>query len=197
MKAQLHLHTSRYSGCAVNTPDEMMRACLAAGYDAVYVTEHDAVWPDNELDMLRHSFRELRIFPGVELTLDDHHLLVLGTNDARYLRIGDAAEVIRRARGEGHLTVLAHPFRWRGAADMLNGPELPDALEWHTPNHLPDMAVRSEDAAALLRLALINAGDVHSMDMLDTAWIETAHVLDEPGDIREIVLTGAYENRMR
>lgn len=174
-----------------------MRACLAADYDVVYLTEHDAVWPDDELDMLRHSFRELRIFPGVELTLDDHHLLVLGTNDPEYLRTNDAAEVIRRARGEGHLTVLAHPFRWQGGAEMLNGAELPDALEWRTPNHLPEMADRSEDTAALLGLALVNVGDVHALDAIDRYWIETAHVLDGPDDIREVVLSGAYENRSR
>jgi len=84
MKVELHLHTSRYSGCATATPFELMEALIGYGYDAVFVTEHDTVWPDWELRQLQEEFQDIRILPGVELTLgpdQTQHLLVLGTQD--------------------------------------------------------------------------------------------------------------------
>ena len=56
MKVELHLHTSRYSACAVCRPAEMMNGLIARGYEAVYITEHDAVWETAELNDLRRQF---------------------------------------------------------------------------------------------------------------------------------------------
>jgi len=80
MKVELHLHTSRYSACAINTPEEMMQRLVDTGYEAVYITEHNMVWSDKELDELRAKFPPLKIFPGVELNCGlegIQHLLVL------------------------------------------------------------------------------------------------------------------------
>ena len=41
MKVELHLHTSRYSLCAVDSPAQMMLRYIDAGYQAVYITEHE------------------------------------------------------------------------------------------------------------------------------------------------------------
>jgi len=136
MKVELHLHTSRYSGCAVNSPEEMMTGLIAAGYEAVFITEHAAVWPIEELDELRGKFPQLRIFGGVELYVGSHHLLVLGTSDASYLDIcDDAPAVLEKARRASHLTVLAHPFRWEEGFEMLYESLRPDAIEYCTCNH--------------------------------------------------------------
>jgi predicted metal-dependent phosphoesterase TrpH len=200
MKVELHLHTSRYSACAIVTPRQVMHTLDECGYDAVYVTEHDAVWPDAELDELRARFPRLRIFPGVELSLGEdggQHLLVLGTNDPWYLRQADAPEVIDRARADGCLTVLAHPFRWSDSAGMLAAEILPDALEYHTCNHAPEAAELSRMAAAARGLPLTNAGDVHALNAVDRFWIETHRDLDRPTDLREVVCDRAYDNRQR
>ena len=79
MKVELHLHTSRYSGCATATPAELMRKLIETGYQAVYITEHDAVWREEEIARLQEDFPAIRIFPGVELSL--------GTAAARYLPV--------------------------------------------------------------------------------------------------------------
>ncbi|MCD6364554.1 MAG: hypothetical protein J7M14_01635, partial [Planctomycetes bacterium] len=109
MKVELHLHTSAGSVCAVNTPSEMLEALVESHYEAVYITEHDALWEAGELDELRRDFPQLRIFPGIERTLGSHHLLILGASNPEYLATEDISEVLDLARGEGHLTVLAHP----------------------------------------------------------------------------------------
>lgn len=201
MKIELHLHTSRYSPCARATPQEAMARLIQAGYDAVYLTEHDAVWGQAELDELGAQFPAIRIFPGVEvgtmpLTGERvQHVLVLGTHDPSYIALAEQpAEIVARARAEGCLTVLAHPFRWPGSAQMLTEGVLPDALEAHTGNHDPYEAAQALRAAQRLGIPAVNAGDVHALDFIDKYWIETDQPLTDAKDIRRIVTAGLYRN---
>jgi predicted metal-dependent phosphoesterase TrpH len=197
MKVELHLHTKRYSLCAIHTPREMMRRLIKRGYDAVFVTDHDAVWSDWDLADQREQFPQIRIFPGLEKTLGRHHLLILGTNDPEYLRMERAPDVLAKARAEGCLTVLAHPFRWEGGAELLEQAPLPDALEYRTFNQDGEAAEMAMDAAKRLGLPTVNAGDAHSVDMIGRFWIETERPLSEATDIRPIVLEGAYASHAR
>ena len=198
MKVELHCHTRRYSACARQEPAELMELFARAGYDAVYLTEHDAVWPADELADLQRQFPRPRIYPGVELMVDDSlilHVVVLGTCDQEYVDIRhDVPAVLAKARAEGHLTVLAHPFRWEGAAGLLGGPLLPDAIEYHTCNHDGAAAHRSLMASLRLGLRTLNAGDTHGGDFIDRFWIQTSRDVMAPDDIRPIVLEGAYRN---
>lgn len=197
MKIELHCHTSRYSGCAVSTPHEMMAALLAAGYGAVFITEHDAVWSDWELANLQAEFPAIRIFPGVELSFGTdtaEHLLVLGSHDERYTKLAAAEEVLAKARAEGHLTVLAHPFRWKGGDKMLQSGLLPDAIEHLTCNQGPQHAEIAAETAGRLKLPMVNADDAHSVEMVSQYWIETDRPAETPADIRRIIVEGAYKN---
>ena len=195
MKVELHLHTNRYSTCAVNTPEEMMHRLLAAGYNAVYITEHDAVWRDRELAKLQRGFPDLRIFPGVEVSITSHHVLVLGTNDRAYLNISDETELLEKARADGHLTILAHPFRWGGGAMVLQQGLLPDAIEHQSCNHDPDAARESLGIADRLELPLVNTGDAHGVEMLGRYWVETARPIESANVIRTIIARRQYVNR--
>ncbi|MDY7011458.1 MAG: PHP domain-containing protein [Planctomycetota bacterium] len=197
MKVELHCHTSRYSACGRATPSELMERMIQIGYDAVYITEHDAVWNDWEIDQLQQGFPDIQIFGGVELSTGPErmqHLLVLGTTDRAYTKIDDVAEILEKARDEGHLTVLAHPFRWEGGAEMLDRGLRPDAIEYRTGNHDAICAGLSEAAAGQHSLPLVNVGDVHGLDFLNRFWIETNMPLQKADDIRTVVLKGAYDN---
>ena len=197
MKVELHLHTCRYSFCAVDEPEQVMLRAQEAGYDAVYITEHDAVWSAGELQDLRGLFPRLQIFCGLEKTLGSHHLLILGTCDRAYLRMDDPGEVLDKARRDGHLTVLAHPFRWDGGADVLRVGLLPDAVEYRTGNQNARQAAAAEAVARRLDLPVVSAGDVHALDFVDRYWIETQRDVHQANDIRQIVRDGAYANCCR
>jgi hypothetical protein len=172
----------------------MMGRLIETGYQAVYVTEHDAVWRNDELEDLQAEFPQIRIFPGVELTLGSHHLLVLGAGDPAYLSVGGEQAALEKARRENHLTILAHPFRWQGAGAMLGRDTLPDAIEYYTPNHdEPGMAASSRAESLRLKLPLVNAGDVHSLEMIGRYWIQTRRPLKRADDIRQIIIAGDYE----
>jgi predicted metal-dependent phosphoesterase TrpH len=197
MKIQIHAHTRRYSQCAAFTPAQQVSAHIEAGYGVLYITEHDRVWNDWELEDLRQQYQNIAIMPGVELSMMDgaEHLLVLGGNDEEYLTMRqDVAAVLDRARKRGHLTVLAHPYRWATGAEMLDRGLLPDAIEYCTPNHDPAGSSKALETAQRLGLPLLNAGDVHGQDMVDRFWIETNVAPQDPADIRGIVLAGNYRN---
>ena len=199
MKVELHLHTSRYSVCAENSPRELMTQCMYCGYKAVYITEHDAIWSVWEIDELQSEFPWIKIFSGVELTISYkplRHLVVLGTNDPQYLEFGDdPAAALAKARREGHLTILAHPFRWENAETVIDPQNLPDALEYVTCNQtLPGQLHEVELSADRFKLATVNTGDVHSLDFINRYWIETNRAVESALDIRKIVMEGAYQN---
>src|SRR5689334_12978294 len=97
MKVELHLHTMRYSVCAVTPPSQLLAWAVELGYGCVHITEHDTVWSDAELEAIRREFPQLKIMPGVELSLPEGHLVVLGTNDPAYLRTKDPAEILAMA----------------------------------------------------------------------------------------------------
>jgi hypothetical protein len=177
-----------------------MRKLIQTGYDAAYITEHDAVWTEQETGELQRAFPRIRVFPGVELSMmgdTGEHVIVLGTADPDYLLLDTPEKVIAKAREDGHLTLLAHPFRWKGSADMLWHGVLPDALEHRTNNHDFDQAAESEVEARRLKLPLVNAGDTHTLSMVNRYWIETARPIEKADDIREIILKGEYVNRAR
>jgi predicted metal-dependent phosphoesterase TrpH len=192
VKVELHAHTSKYSVCSRLTPEELVSGVIDAGYGAVYLTEHDIMWSEDELVELQAKFPAIRIFPGVELTLERCHLLVLGTMDPAFLELSDAAEIIRMAREAGCATILAHPLRWHGGAALLESGELPDALECGTPNH--DLAKRERAIAMCEELGMspIFADDLHRAEITGSYWIETDEPLVGPLDIREVLLSGSY-----
>ena len=198
MKIELHLHTNRYSQCALNTPEEMITRLVKLDYDAVFITEHDTVWSGNELEELQWQFPLIRIFPGLELTLYSEkgfgHLLILGTKDPTFLEMTDAGAVLARARRQQCLTVLAHPYRWEGAGEMIAQGYYPDAMEYYSPNQDPLQVVMSRVSAERLHLPLVNSGDSHGVDFLGRFWIETPRPVESPGQLRRMILGGDYKN---
>ncbi|MCD4823900.1 MAG: PHP domain-containing protein [Phycisphaerae bacterium] len=200
MKVELHLHTNRYSTCAVDSPEDMMARLVELGYDAVFITEHDAVWSEAELDDLRSKFPSLKIFPGLEITLANAvrsvHLLILGTRDPAFLTMQrDVGSILARARRQHCLTVLAHPYRWEGGSGILAEGFYPDAIEHRTPNHTPLQSLMSKVTARQRSLRLINSGDCHSLNFPGYFWVETHQPFDSPAELRRIILEGQYENR--
>lgn len=193
-KVQLHVHTNRYSSCAKETPEAMLQTLADLGYHAVFLTEHDRVWPKEELAVLRSQFAPLRIYGGIELTIDQAHLLILGTSDPSFLKSRNAGDAIRRARSQGCLTILAHPYRWEHSANILDAGARPDAIELHTRNHHPDAAQTARGTARRLGLRGVNCADAHERISPSAFWIQTFEPVENATDIRRIILNGQYRN---
>ncbi|MFP4104900.1 MAG: PHP domain-containing protein [Phycisphaerae bacterium] len=199
MKIELHAHTYRYSACSRVTPTQLAAAAIRSGYEGLFITEHDAVWTEWEMDLLREEFPQLRIFPGIEVTVESDwmlHVLVLGTHDPKYTQITDYSELIETAREDELLTVLAHPYRSGDfAGELLEAAPRPDAIEYMTNNQEGEQSKRAARTASRFGLKLLNAGDTHAAFMLDRYYIETARPVEYEAEIRDIILNGEYENR--
>jgi predicted metal-dependent phosphoesterase TrpH len=79
------------------------------GLDAVCLTEHHLVWPDDELRQLEES-SGIRVFGGTEITTDQGDILVFGLDEA-VEQVVTIAELRRMVEGEGGYMIAAHPFR--------------------------------------------------------------------------------------
>ena len=109
MLLDLHCHTLPRSTCSALRPEDLVDLARARGLDGVCLTEHDAFWPESELEALRDR-TGFPVFSGVELTTDLGHVLAFGLagGDARFAsaRAAHAAAVAC-----GGLLFLAHPAR--------------------------------------------------------------------------------------
>lgn len=173
-----------------------MRELIRTGYRAVFITEHEKVWSKFEIRELQEEFPDILIFPGVELALGHKkamHMTVLGTTDEEYVHLQtNPAAVLEKASNEGHLTVLAHPYRWEGGDEILRHGLQPDAIEYRTCNHDEKMGAKSKVSAEKLGLPLVNAGDVHALTMINKFWIATTKSIQYADEIREVILQGDY-----
>jgi predicted metal-dependent phosphoesterase TrpH len=105
----LHCHTLPRSQCSSLQPVELIELARARGLDGVCLTEHDALWPAEEITALRAETGFL-VLAAVELTTDMGHVLAfgLGPGEASFASAGRAFEA---AQANGGVLFLAHPAR--------------------------------------------------------------------------------------
>lgn len=208
-KIETHLHTKYSSECGELTAKEIVDGYLAAGYDALIVTDHfnrdtfrmlnrDLTTPDGHLDSYLEGYRRvkeegekrgLRVFRGAEVRFDGRE------ND--YLLYGYSDELLRdpegiftmgveafykKCRVEGALLIHAHPYRNGGqptTAEALDGAEV--------ANMHPGHRNRNELALAFAREnGLLETG---GSDCHETCHIGRGGILVEqlPEDEKELV----------
>ena len=113
MKFDLHLHTSRHSPDSETDPFELLEAARKAGLDGIVLTDHDYLWPEEELEELRAAEPSLVILGGIEVTGRGGDMLVYGISDASTLTRGIAcSDLVREVHRQGGAAVAAHPNRW-------------------------------------------------------------------------------------
>jgi predicted metal-dependent phosphoesterase TrpH len=151
MKFDLHIHTRRHSPDADSDPFELVRAALNAGLDGIVITEHDFLWPEEELEELRAAAPGLVILAGVEVTGRGGDMLCYGVTNPFALPRGiEWGPLTREIRGQGGACVAAHPNRWNQPFEKLlkeQRPEL-DGIEVMSNNMDPGLRAR---AAELLK----------------------------------------------
>jgi predicted metal-dependent phosphoesterase TrpH len=161
MLIDLHCHTRVYSGCSILTPETLVDIARAAGLDGVCITEHDALWPSEEIDRLAKEL-DFLLLRGVEVSTDAGHVLAYGLPhyDRGLTVLLHLHEVARR---EGVLLFLAHPDRRHkplpkgmGLADIFDSLEVMNGTQSAPQNSL------ALHQAASLRLPGIGGSDAHA-----------------------------------
>jgi predicted metal-dependent phosphoesterase TrpH len=162
MQYDLHVHTSRYSECALSSPDAMCRTAIRQGLHGIALTEHDFWWPPIEYDQLQRRFPELTILHGVEYAVFEGHFLVFLPDPAHVLPYGlDLLGLAAQVRRHGGILIWAHPFRYeRTPPDWLSQVRL-DALEVASTNMNPAVQAMARKAAHHWRIPTVTNSDAH------------------------------------
>jgi len=168
MLIDLHVHTDRYSTCGRSSPEDMVERAAQVGLSALVFTEHNLMWPQEELAELQARYPGMRLYGGTELTSsagDD--FLVYGIKDPCSVGPGmSAAEILEVARTQEAAVVLAHPYRYRDSVpeEILGSPV--DAVEAMSTNIYNYAHSRALALAQELGVPVTVASDGHHTDML-------------------------------
>lgn len=156
---ETHLHTCQSSRCARNTGEEMAKACKAAGYTGMIVTEHnwygnnciesDLPW-DKWVDEFCLGYEQAKawgdnndftVLFGYEANYGGTEFLIYGV-DKQWLKehpeIKDATleEQLQLVHKAGGMVVHAHPFREEPYIPKVRlFPEYVDAVEAVNATH--------------------------------------------------------------
>ena len=106
----MHIHTTNGASDSQLRPEEMAEIAGRIGLTGVNVTEHDRVWDRYTADAFRRDHPHLFLSPGMEVSTDMGHIVVVGLKE--YMSgIRRCAELRRIVDSLGGFMVVAHPFR--------------------------------------------------------------------------------------
>ncbi|MHB9033516.1 MAG: PHP domain-containing protein [Anaerolineae bacterium] len=169
MLVDMHVHTSRYSGCGKSSPEEMVAQAEQVGLGALIFTEHHVIWPESELADLQARYPRVRLMSGIEVeTAEGEDLLVYCVrNSAPFYRKMPAIEVAQLARAQGGFVILAHPFRYKPeiAPQMDRYIDAVELQSIHILKYGYDLARKYAKAKHILPISASDAHAVHSLGL--------------------------------
>ncbi len=195
MKIDFHVHTSERSSCATSRTAEQIKAAMAAGLNAIAITDHHRLVNPLELAKLNQVYAPFKIFNGIEITADHEDWLVLGLGDPK-LESEDWSypELHRFVRSKGGFIVLAHPFRYRPnlSVDIFVNP--PDAIEIRSMNIRGEKVPRIQELAGKLNLPTLCNSDAHSTGALGRYYNILSAEHTQRDDIFNALKAGALQH---
>ena len=190
MKFDLHMHTSRHSPDSEMDPLVLIRRAQEIGLDGVVITEHDWLWTEAELEVLRSLAPGLVVLAGIEVSAREGHFLVYGVHDPFAVPRGiGVAALCKEVHRQGGAVVAAHPFRWgQPFADILQReqPEL-DGLELMTSNMDADCRRRAAEIKRGRPLAGLGSSDAHREEVLGFCYTDFDAQIRNSRDLVEAI----------
>lgn len=195
-----HLHTARHSPDSIMDEFEMLAHAHALGLDALVVTDHDYLWPAEEIAELQARANGLVVLPGVEVSALEGHFLVYGLPHLEDVEEGiplcDLLDVVRRC---GAAIVAAHPFRWEQDFEEIirdHGRAF-QALELVSNNVSPQTRARTRSLSGLHDLALTGSSDAHALETLGCYFTEYPQPIRSVADLVSALHQRAFRPRHR
>jgi predicted metal-dependent phosphoesterase TrpH len=191
MKFDLHMHTTRHSPDSRMDAFVMVRRAREVGLDGVVITEHDWLWTEPELEVLRAlAPPSLVVLAGIEVTAREGHFLVYGVTDPFALPRGmGVADLCREVHRQGGAVVAAHPFRWGQPFDDILRRQRPDldGLELMTSNMDAACRARAALIQAEYQLTGLGSSDAHHEDVLGCCYTDFAGSIAAMPDLVEAI----------
>lgn len=138
MRIDMHLHTSEYSRCASSSIKDQLRVAIDQGLDAVFITDHMKLFPEDKLIRLRKKFPGIKIFQGIEVTVQEEgweDFLILGIHD-EYIN-GEKwnyEDLYKYVKENNGYIIHAHPYRFSNRIECDTTKYPPDAVEMMSSN---------------------------------------------------------------
>jgi predicted metal-dependent phosphoesterase TrpH len=187
MSFDLHMHTRRYSPDSEIDPFDLVRKAREIGLDGIVITEHDCLWPENELEELRAAAPGLVVLAGAEVSGRDGDLLCYGVTDLAGLPRGTRwGDLCREVRRQGGAAVAAHPYRWGQDFDALLAAERPElsGLEVMSNNMDPEVRLRAADFLDRHPdYATLGNSDAHALEVVGVCYTEFDAEIRTPADL--------------
>jgi len=193
MKIDLHVHTQERSSCGKSSEEEQIRAAMAMGLDAIVFTDHDRLAPPGRLQELNNNYAPFKVFGGIEVSIGNEHLLVLGVHDYSLESCRWSYPALHRfVRERGGFIAVAHPFRFNPdlQLDLEHFP--PDALEGCSNNIAPQNNPRIWDLAERLGVPVLCNSDAHRTDTLGRYYNLLERTPTDERELIEILKSGQY-----
>lgn len=137
MKVDLHLHCSERSNCSIASEQQHIESAIKYGLDAIVITDHNKLVPEDHLKELNQKYSPLKIFGGIEVRTvpNGDDVLVIGIKD----RILEEKEwtyeaLYKYVKDHGGFIALCHPYRYKNTVDIDIATYVPDAIEIHSTN---------------------------------------------------------------
>ncbi len=165
MLFEMHCHTAEKSKCSSVPVVELIRRVHARGLQGIVLTDHHAIWSDDELTVVRNQAGvpgHFLIFGAQEVTTKEHgDLLVYGATEA--IPKSTPLEQIRQDWPTAAL-VLAHAYRkWRRPSDEQLTDPLLNGVEIFSSNHGVAENSRGLSDWHRLRFTAIAGTDTHGV----------------------------------
>ncbi len=167
MKIDLHVHTRERSACASASEDQQVKAAIAAGLDAIVITDHARLIPTKRVRALNQRYAPFQVFGGIEIATQGEHILVIGIQDPVLERQDwSYAELHAFVRSRQGFMALAHPYRYQPRINLALDQLLPDAVEVYSNNTPPAAEQDIRRLSTQLRITLVSNSDAHTTAML-------------------------------
>jgi predicted metal-dependent phosphoesterase TrpH len=105
-KIDIHVHTL-YSKCSNNSLDKVIDEAKKKGLNGIAITDHNTIEGALELKKLNKD-KNFEVIIGEEITTDIGHVLVYYVK--RRIKPGKFQKVLRDARKQKAIVILAHPY---------------------------------------------------------------------------------------
>ena len=191
IKLDLHVHTGRYSQCAETVdPYRIEEHALRAGLDGVVLTDHDILWEEEEIELLRQRSPAIVIYRGIEVSAEGAHLVIIGLDDAGMLHRGiPVAEACAIAHQHAACVILAHPFR---DADPAVVPvRLVDAIEVGSTSFTVEEADLARRLARRMGKPQVACSDAHALSRIGWGWTEFPAAPGDELELAALISSGA------
>jgi|APSaa5957512622_1039677.scaffolds.fasta_scaffold98158_1 predicted metal-dependent phosphoesterase TrpH len=176
-KADLHIHTNRFSGCSTIDPVAALKKASDLGLNLIAFTDHGIRWPDDALKEVidQSGISDLLVLSGQEAACYS----IQGHFQGEFLVFGypkslgsnkSAEQLIQMVHDTGGVVIAAHPFKKQIRGDGFYGcgqliQELAvDGLEIEHPAYGESERNLAKSAMKQKNIVGIGCSDAHELD---------------------------------